>query len=46
MICPFAANEKQALLEAGDTGERARVIVALLEMTALDSARVAGGSVQ
>ena len=46
MICPFAANEKQALLEAGDTGERARVIVALMEMTALDSAGVAGGSVQ
>ncbi len=45
MICPFAANEKQALLESGDTGERARVIVALMEMTALDSARVAGGSV-
>ncbi len=46
MICPFAANEKQALLEAHDTQERARVIVALMEMTALDSARVAGGSVQ
>ncbi len=45
MICPFAANEKQALLEAHDTEERARVIVALMEMTALDSARVAGGSV-
>ncbi len=32
MICPFRASEKQALLEAPDLAERARVIVALLEM--------------
>ena len=32
MMCPFQASEKQALLEAPDLPERARVIVALLEM--------------
>jgi Lon protease-like protein len=32
MMCPFQASEKQALLEAPDLTERARVIVALLEM--------------
>jgi Lon protease-like protein len=32
MMCPFQASEKQALLEATDLAERARVIVALLEM--------------
>ncbi len=43
MICPFAANEKQALLEAGDTEERARVIMALMEMAVLDGAGNAAG---
>ena len=32
MICPFQASEKQALLEAPDLTERARVVMALLEM--------------
>jgi len=32
MMCPFEPNEKQALLEAPDAAERARVLVALLEM--------------
>ena len=32
MMCPFQASEKQALLEAPDLTERARVVVALLEM--------------
>ena len=32
MMCPFQASEKQALLEAPDLAERARVVVALLEM--------------
>jgi Lon protease-like protein len=34
MICPFAPNEKQALLEAGDLVERARLLTALIEMAA------------
>ena len=32
MMCPFQASEKQALLEAPDLTERARVVMALLEM--------------
>lgn len=32
MICPFAASEKQALIEAGDFEERCRVLTALSEM--------------
>jgi len=34
MMCPFAPNEKQALLEARTLGERARLLTALIEMTA------------
>jgi hypothetical protein len=34
MMCPFAPNEKQALLEAHTLGERARLLTALIEMTA------------
>ena len=34
MICPFEPEEKQALLEAGDSGRQARLI-ALMEMEAL-----------
>ncbi len=34
MILPFAPSEKQALLEARDLGERARVLTALMEMMA------------
>ena len=34
MMCPFAPNEKQALLEARDLGKRARLLTALIEMTA------------
>jgi len=37
MVCPFHTNEKQALLEAGDVAERARVMTALMEMALLDS---------
>jgi Lon protease-like protein len=32
MMCPFAPNEKQALLEAKTLGERARLLTALIEM--------------
>jgi uncharacterized protein len=34
MMCPFAPNEKQALLEAKTLAERARLLTALIEMTA------------
>ncbi len=32
MLCPFEPAEKQALLEAPSPSERARVLIALLEM--------------
>lgn len=35
MVCPFSANEKQALLEAADPSARARVLMALMEMASL-----------
>jgi Lon protease-like protein len=35
MLCPFEASEKQALLEAADLGERARLLVALIEMATI-----------
>ncbi len=36
MACPFAPEEKQALLEAKDEAERARALLALLEINAFD----------
>lgn len=36
MICPFEASEKQALLEAPDLTERAKLLIALIEMAILD----------
>ena len=36
MMCPFRASEKQAVLEAPDLTERARVIVTLLEMALVE----------
>jgi Lon protease-like protein len=38
MVCPLAPNEKQALLEAPDTGARAAMLITLLEMAALPPA--------
>jgi len=35
MLCPFPPREKQALLEAADASERARLLIGLLEMEAL-----------
>lgn len=35
MICPFEPEEKQALLEAGDSGRQARLLIALMEMETL-----------
>jgi len=36
MACPFDTQEKQALLEARDESERARALLALLEINAFD----------
>jgi uncharacterized protein len=36
MICPFEPSEKQALLEAPDLVERARLLTAIVEMAALN----------
>jgi uncharacterized protein len=36
MICPFEPSEKQALLEAPDLDERARLLTAIVEMAALN----------
>jgi Lon protease-like protein len=33
MMCPFAPNEKQALLEAKTLDERAHLLTALIEMS-------------
>lgn len=41
MLCPFAPNEKQALLEASDIAERAKLMMSLIDMTLLE--RQAGG---
>jgi Lon protease-like protein len=35
MVCPFEPNEKQALLEAADLDERARLLTAIVEMAVL-----------
>ncbi len=37
MACPFDAEEKQALLEARDPEQRAKALLALLEINAFDS---------
>ena len=36
MACPFAPSEKQALLEAADPDERARLLTTLVEMAAIE----------
>ncbi len=36
MVCPFSANEKQALLEARDPTARATTLMTLMEMATLD----------
>ena len=36
MACPFAPNEKQALLEAADPDERAQLLTTLVEMAAIE----------
>jgi len=42
MLSPFAATEKQALLEAGSLGERAQILMALVE---LEMGQTATGSI-
>ncbi|HZB91809.1 MAG TPA: LON peptidase substrate-binding domain-containing protein [Stellaceae bacterium] len=42
MVAPFRPAEKQALLEAKDLAERARLLTALIEMAAHDGARAEG----
>ena len=46
MTCPFAPNEKQALLEARDTATRAEIVISLMEMTVLDRTHSGEGSIQ
>ena len=36
MVCPFEPSEKQALLEASDLNERARLLTAIVEMAVLN----------
>ncbi len=36
MMCPFQVSEKQALLEAANASERARIMITLLEMANLE----------
>jgi uncharacterized protein len=43
MICPFEPCEKQALLEAADPEQRAKVLIALLQMGALGAKDRAAG---
>ena len=44
MICPFEPSEKQALLEAPDIDERARLLTAMVEMAALNQTRDGPGA--
>ncbi len=41
VLCPFAPNEKQALLEAPSIAERAKMIIALIEMANASAAGAA-----
>ncbi len=44
MSCPFGASERQALLEAPDTAERARLIITLLEMALIETSGTSDAS--
>src|SRR6266481_4644118 len=44
MICPFEPSEMQALLEAPDLAERARLLTAIVEMAALNQPQDGAGS--
>jgi Lon protease-like protein len=43
MICPFDPREKQALLEARDTGERATTLIKLLQMGVFETTGASDG---
>src|ERR1700751_3452359 len=44
MVCPFEPSEKQALLEAPDLDERARLLTAIVEMAELNPPRDGPGA--
>src|SRR5271165_5431866 len=44
MVCPFEPSEKQALLEAPDLDERAKLLTAIVEMAALNPPRDGPGA--
>jgi uncharacterized protein len=44
MICPFDPSEKQALLEAADLTERARLMAAIIEMAVLNGPQDGDGA--
>lgn len=44
MICPFEANEKQALLEARDPARQAALLTALMQMDAAEGANTASSA--
>lgn len=44
MVCPFDPSEKQALLEARDLDERAKLLTAIVEMAAMDRPSEGGGA--
>src|SRR5579875_264476 len=43
MVCPFEPSEKQALLEAPDIDERAKLLTAIVEMAVMDTPRETSG---
>jgi Lon protease-like protein len=45
MICPLAANEKQALLEAANDTKRAQMLITLLEMACAETGESADGDI-
>src|SRR6516164_2527256 len=44
MMCPFEPSEKQALLEASDLDDRARLLTAIVEMAVLNRSSDGGGA--
>jgi uncharacterized protein len=44
MVYPFDPGEKQALLEARDLDERAKLLTAIVEMAAMDRPSEGGGA--
>ena len=44
MVCPFEPSEKQALLEASDLNERARLLTAMVEMALMHTSGVCVGA--